>query len=240
MLVRHLAIASLLALGASAAVAQDQPAAPSQQAPLPLETLTQKASYVLGHDIGSNIKAQGLTLDIAVFLRGMAEGLEGAANRLTPEQVEATMTEYQQVVMAEQEQKFKTEAEANLRAGEEYLKANALKEGVVVLESGLQYKVINSGNGPSPTLEDNIRAHYHGTLTDGTVFDSSVQRGEPAQFPVGGVIRGWVEVLQKMKVGDKWIVYIPSDLAYGPQGAGGVIGPNQVLVFEIELLEIVQ
>lgn len=239
MFVRHLALASVLAVGASVAVAQDQPAA-TQQEPLPLQTLTQKASYVLGHDIGSNIKGQGLTLDIAIFLRGMAEGLEGAANRLTPEEIEATMTEYQQVVMADQEEKFKAEAEANLRAGEEFLKANALKEGVVVLESGLQYKVLQNGNGATPTLEDNIRAHYHGTLINGTVFDSSVQRGEPAEFPVGAVIRGWVEALQKMKVGDKWVIYVPSDMAYGAQGAPGAIGPNEVLVFEIELLEIVK
>lgn len=233
--------ASLSLLGfisSGSLVAQESaPAAPQE---VPLNTLTEKASYVIGYDIGTNIKAQGLTLEIAVFLRGMAEALEGKANRMTPEQVNATMEEYQKVVFAEQESKMKAEGEKNLRAGQEFLQANALKEGVKVLESGLQYKVVTAGNGPSPTVNDRVKTHYKGTLINGEVFDSSYDRGEPAVFPVGGVIRGWVEALQRMKVGDKWILYVPSEMAYGPEGAGGAIGPNEVLVFEIELLEIVK
>ena len=243
MSVRPFTLAALLVgcfslAGNSFVAAQDQP---GQAAPAQLETLSQKASYVLGHDIGSNIRAKGLPLDIDVFLKALAEGLQGAENSMNPEEVEATMLEFQQLVRTQQEERFKVEAEQNLRAGEEFLKANALKEGVVVLESGLQYKVINEGAGATPTVQDRVKTHYHGTLIDGTVFDSSVERGEPAVFPVGAVIRGWVEILQKMKVGDKWEVYVPSDMAYGPEGAPrGGIGPNQVLVFQIELLEVVQ
>ncbi len=215
-----------------------------QQAPatedLPLNTVNEKASYIIGFDIGSNIKAQGLTLQVAQLLRGMAEALEGKESRFQPAQVQEVMTEFETVARAEMEAKMKEEAERNLREGQEFLKANALVEGVKVLESGLQYQVITAGNGPSPTAEDTVRTHYHGTLINGEVFDSSVERGEPATFPVGGVIRGWVEALQKMKVGDKWKIFVPSELAYGPEGARGAIGPNQVLVFEIELLEIVR
>jgi FKBP-type peptidyl-prolyl cis-trans isomerase FklB len=131
------------------------------------------------------------------------------------------------------------QAENNLKEGREFLAANKEKEGVKTLESGLQYKVIKSGSGKNPTAKDTIRAHYHGTLLDGTVFDSSVEREEPIEINVSGVIKGWTEALQLMKVGDKWQLFIPSELAYGERGAGDTIGPNAVLIFDVELLEIV-
>ena len=133
---------------------------------------------------------------------------------------------------------MKAEADKNAADGAAYLKANAQKEGVVVLESGLQYKVVKAGEGATPKLSDTIKANYKGTFINGETFDESPE-GQPIEIPVGGVIRGWVEALQKMKVGDKWMLYIPSDLAYGPQGPPG-IGPNQTLIFEIELVEIVE
>ena len=134
--------------------------------------------------------------------------------------------------------KQRTAGGQNQRDGVAFLAANKAKQGVVALPSGLQYQVIKKGAGPTPKVTDTVRTHYHGTLINGTVFDSSVERGEPAEFPVGGVIRGWTEALQLMKVGDKWRLVIPPELAYGPRGAGGKIGPNAVLVFEIELLGI--
>mgnify|MGYP000287415040 CR=1 FL=1 len=213
---------------------------PQAQEELPLNTTTEKASYIIGFDIGSNIKSQGLELQMAQLLRGMAEAIDGKPNRFERADIQLVMEEYQQIAMAEMEARNKVEAEKNLREGQEFLKANALKEGVFVLESGLQYKVITAGDGPSPVATDEVKTHYHGTLINGEVFDSSVERGEPAVFPVGAVIRGWVEALQKMKVGDKWEIYVPSELAYGPEGAQGAIGPNQVLIFQIELLEIVK
>jgi FKBP-type peptidyl-prolyl cis-trans isomerase len=231
--------ASLCLFSVLAAVevrAQDAPA----QEELPLNTTTEKASYIIGFDIGTNIKDQGLQLEMAQVLRGMAEALEGKEHRFSPDDIRTVMGEYQKIAMAEIEARIKAESEKNLREGQEFLKANALKEGVRVLESGLQYKVLVEGTGASPTAESEVKTHYHGTLINGEVFDSSVERGEPAVFPVGGVIRGWVEALQKMKVGDKWEIYVPSELAYGPEGAQGAIGPNQVLIFQIELLEIVQ
>ncbi len=127
-----------------------------------------------------------------------------------------------------------------LQKGRDFLANNAQKEGVKMTDSGLQYKVLQEGTGASPKLEDKVTVHYHGTLLDGTVFDSSVDRGQPASFPVSGVIPGWTEALQMMKVGDKWQVYIPSELAYGPRGAGGQIGPNEALIFDVELIEIAE
>ena len=144
---------------------------------------------------------------------------------------------------AKQEQemsKAQKQGEVNKQQGAAFLAANKSKPGVKTTASGLQYKVLKAGNGPTPKATDKVRTHYHGTLIDGTVFDSSVQRGEPAEFPVSGVIRGWTEALQLMKVGDKWQLFIPSELAYSARGAGGVIGPNSTLVFEIELLEILK
>jgi FKBP-type peptidyl-prolyl cis-trans isomerase len=140
--------------------------------------------------------------------------------------------------MGKMQAKHKAAGDKNLKEGDDFLTANGKKEGVKTLPSGLQYKVIKSGTGRSPKATDTVKVHYNGTLTDGTVFDSSVQRGEPATFPVNQVIPGWTEALQLMKEGDKWQLYIPSKLAYGEQGAGGKIGPNSALIFDVELLSI--
>ena len=150
----------------------------------------------------------------------------------------ATLQGYQQKKMAEMQAEAEQEATLNQQASEAFLAANAEKDGVVVLDSGLQYKVLEAGEGAKPAADDTVEVHYRGTLIDGTEFDSSYARGESITFPVGGVIAGWTEALQLMPVGSKWELYIPSDLAYGPGGTQGVIGPNQALVFEVELLGI--
>jgi FKBP-type peptidyl-prolyl cis-trans isomerase FklB len=149
-----------------------------------------------------------------------------------------TLNAFQKQTMSKMEAKQKVDGEKNVKEGEAFLAANGKKDGVKTLASGLQYKVIKTGTGKTPKATDTVKVHYHGTLTDGTVFDSSVERGEPATFPVNGVIPGWIEALQLMKEGDKWQLVIPPKLAYGERGAGGKIGPNSVLVFDVELLSI--
>ena len=146
--------------------------------------------------------------------------------------------EFQKQQKAKMEETNKVDAEKNKKAGEEFLAANKVKEGIVTTESGLQYRVINEGSGPKPTETDNVTVHYKGTLIDGEEFDSSYKRNQPATFPVNGVIKGWTEALQLMSKGSKWELFIPSEIAYGPNGAGGAIGPNEVLIFEVELIDI--
>jgi FKBP-type peptidyl-prolyl cis-trans isomerase FklB len=207
-------------------------------APVALKTTLDQASYAIGVNIGQGIQSEGAEVNVDALLLGLRDALTNVKPRLTEEQMKAAMN----AVRAEMESKFterrKQAGDKNRAEGRAFLADNAKKPGVVTLPSGLQYSVAKKGNGPSPKLTDKGRAHYHGTLIDGTVFDSSVERGEPFVFPVGGVIRGWTEAIQLMKVGDKWRLFIPSELAYGPTGAGGVIGPNAVLVFDVELLGI--
>lgn len=196
-----------------------------------------RASYSIGLDIGSNMKKQKLDLDAKALAAGIADALAGKP-ALTPEEVRATLTEFQQKEMAKAEARAKTAGAENAKAGEEFLAANAKKDGVKTTASGLQYKTIKSGSGKTPKASDTVKVHYTGTLIDGTVFDSSVERNEPATFGVDQVIPGWTEVLQLMKEGDKWQVFIPSKLAYGERGAGPDIGPNSTLIFDVELLAI--
>ena len=196
----------------------------------------QKASYAIGLNIGTTLKRQELDVDTKALTAGITDGFAGKP-ALTEDEQKAVLMDLQKSVMARAEEKQNAAAETNLKAGEAFLAANAKKEGVKTTASGLQYKVINSGTGLSPKLTDVVKVHYHGTLIDGTVFDSSVQRNTPATFPVNGVIPGWTEALQLMKVGDKWQLVIPAKLAYGEQGPGP-IGPNSVLIFEVELLGI--
>jgi FKBP-type peptidyl-prolyl cis-trans isomerase FklB len=207
---------------------------------LKLEGVKDKASYAIGWNIGNSLKDEGADLNADAIVRGLLDALQGKKAMLPPDQLRPALEAFQRELAAKQEARMQVLAEKNRKEGVAFLEANKTKPGVKVLPSGLQYKVLKSGNGPSPKLTDKVKTHYHGTLIDGTVFDSSVERGEPVEFPVGGVIRGWTEALQLMKVGDKWRLFVPSELAYGPQGAGGVIGPNATLVFEVELLEIVQ
>lgn len=192
-----------------------------------------KVSYALGLSIGQNFKASGFEGIIAEdFLAGLNAVLEGTEPTMTIEEAKSVINQYFQEVQARA-------IRLNKEAGEEFLKINAHKAGVITLPSGLQYEVIKEGDGEKPQLKDTVRCHYHGTLINGVVFDSSMDRGEPAEFPLQGVIKGWTEILQLMPVGSKWRVTIPSDLAYGDRGAGQHIQPGSTLVFIIELLGIV-
>lgn len=190
-------------------------------------------SYSLGILVGGNLMEQGFDrIDAASLAQGIADVVSQKA-QLEP-------AEANRVVQEWMEQQEKSRNAEKIALAEAFFKENADKPGIVSLPSGLQYEVIRSGTGPSPSLTDQVTTHYHGTLLDGTVFDSSVERGEPATFPVNGVISGWTEALQLMKVGDKWRLFLPSDLAYGSRGAGAQIGPFTPLIFEVELLSIEQ
>ena len=217
-----------MGLLAGSALAQEKP---------DLKNPKQRASYCIGADIGSNFKRQDLDVDAKALLAGLADGLAGKP-ALTEAEMRETLNNFRKDMMAKMESKQKTDGEKNLKEGEAFLAANGKKDGVKTLASGLQYKVVKSGAGKSPASNDTVKVHYHGTLTDGTVFDSSVERGEPATFKVNQVIAGWTEALQLMKEGDKWQLFIPSKLAYGERAPGGKIGPNSVLVFDVELLSI--
>ena len=203
-----------------------------------LKTDQDKISYSIGMDIGKSFKMQSLDLNEEFLTRGIRDALSGEKALLTDEEVREVLAGLQQDLRAKEEARMKDLTEKNRKAGEDFLVANAKKEGVVTLPSGLQYRVITAGTGPSPKDTNSVTTHYRGTLVDGTEFDSSYGRNEPATFPVSGVIPGWTEALQLMKVGAKWKLFIPPDLAYGPRGAGALIGPNSTLVFEIELLGI--
>lgn len=199
-----------------------------------LKTDKQKFSYTAGYQIGQNLKRQNLDLDTKAFSQGTQDAISGKPAQLKPEEMQAAVQNQQKKDMEKQE----ALAKKNLEAGMAFLEANKKKEGVTTTPSGLQYKIVTAGKGKQPKSEDTVVAHYRGTLINGTEFDSSYQRNEPATFPVHGVIKGWQEVLPLMQEGAKWQVYIPSDLAYGPRGAGGAIGPNEVLIFDIELLSV--
>ena len=226
-------------------LAQQTPAASTQQAPASesqnSSTLTSqkdKVSYALGMNLGSNLKRQSVEVDPKVLLQGLEDIMAGGKTQLTEDQARATLTELQTDLRKKMQEKMQQAGEANKKQGDEFLAANKGKEGVVALPSGLQYKVVTAGTGPKPASTDSVVCNYRGTLIDGTEFDSSYKRGQPATFPVNGVIKGWTEALQLMPVGSKWQLFVPSDLAYGPQGAGGNIGPNATLIFEVELLSI--
>ena len=193
-----------------------------------------KVSYALGLSIGNNFQNSGINdLQIEDFVKGLKDILGGQTPEISYDEAKQVINDY---FMKLQKEKF----EINKKAGEEFLNINKGKAGVVTLPSGLQYQVLQNGEGPKPTASDKVKCHYHGTLINGTVFDSSVQRGEPAVFGVSQVIPGWVEALQLMPVGSKWRLFIPSDLAYGEHGAGEAIEPNSALVFDVELLDIVK
>jgi len=198
-----------------------------------LENELDSVSYSLGVNIGENIKNQFEDISLDNFKAGMKEVLDNEKDpKISGEQATAIIQGYFT-------KKQGQESESMIEEGRKFLETNASKEGVTVLESGLQYEVLAQGDGINmPKLEDNVTTHYHGTLMDGTVFDSSVDRGEPASFPVNGVIKGWTEALQLMSVGSKWKLYVPYDLAYGERGAGPQIGPYSTLVFEVELISI--
>ena len=211
--------------------------------PMSLETQGQKISYLVGMDNARNIKAMEIDFDNNAFNRGFADGLSAAEPQLSEEQIATVVKAFETEMMAKRETQQKVQEEAtalqadsNSSEGVEFLTANGVKEGVSTTVSGLQYKVITAGDGAKPTVESTVEVHYAGRLLDGTEFDSSIKRGVPAQFGVTQVIPGWTEALQLMSEGATWELYIPADLAYGP-GGQGPIGPNQMLIFEVQLLQ---
>jgi FKBP-type peptidyl-prolyl cis-trans isomerase FklB len=203
-----------------------------------LTTDKDKVSYSIGLDIGSTFKKQDMDIDPAALLKGLQDGVAGSKPLMTDDQIRDTMTAYSKSMMDKQTAVAKEAGAKNLAAGEKFLADNKNKEGVKTTPSGLQYKVLKEGNGPTPKETDSVETHYRGTLLDGKEFDSSYKRNEPATFPVNRVIKGWTEALQMMKVGSKYELWIPSNLAYGERGAGQDIGPNETLHFEVELLGI--
>ena len=205
----------------------------------------EKTSYAIGVDIVRTLKQQTIDIDPAFVAAAIRDAGTGAPLAMTPEQMTATLGQLQQTQqvkrqaqMAKLQESRKAAGEANVGEGKKFLDENKGKPGVTSLADGLQYKVVTEGSGPVPKASDTVTVNYRGTLINGTEFDSSYKRGEPATFPVGGVIKGWTEILQQMKVGSKYQVFIPSDLAYGERGAGQDIGPNSTLIFDIELLGI--
>jgi FKBP-type peptidyl-prolyl cis-trans isomerase len=221
-------IAIGIAVVATAAVAAETVKAP-------FTSVTQQRSYAIGRNIGMNLKQQELQLDAEQLLKGMKDALAGQPSLLTDAEMEQTLGALQQEMQAKQQEKTAAAGAKAAKEGEAYLAANAAKPGVVTLPSGLQYKVLTAGTGKKPAATDTVVVHYRGTLTDGTEFDSSYKRNQPAKFKVNQVIAGWTEALQLMPVGSKWQLVIPAKLAYGERGAGGAIPPNSVLVFEVEL-----
>jgi len=199
------------------------------------ETEMEKVSYIIASNMAKQLKSQGLdTIDANAVAKAFKDVFEGNDLAISEEESNKIMQDFSEKMIARQAEK----GAKSVEAGSEYLAENAAKEGVVTTESGLQYEVMTEGNGARPTADNQVTVHYHGMLTNGTVFDSSVDRGEPAQFGVTQVIPGWTEALQLMSVGDKWKLTIPSALAYGDRGAGGLIGPGETLVFEVELIGI--
>ncbi len=198
----------------------------------------EKIGYAIGMNIGMNLKQQQLDVDAAQIAAGLQVAIKGEKALLTQEEMRRILAAYQQEMQKKQMTKMAAEAVKNEKSAHEYLEMNSKQEGVVTLKSGLQYKVLVAGQGATPKADSTVEVHYRGSLIDGTEFDSSYQRGEPVSFPVNGVIPGWTEALQLMKEGDKWQLFIPSQLAYAERGAPPIIPPNSALIFKIELLKI--
>lgn len=203
-----------------------------------LNTLTQRLSYIVGENMAHQLQNDGLALDASTVALAVSDVMAGNPSRLTDAEKRSTVEQVQQESQQRQQAAHAEKSTKNKAEGTAYLTENAQKEGVTTTASGLQYKQLVAGNGVKPTTSDRVKVHYHGTLIDGTVFDSSYNRGEPIVFPVTGVIAGWVEGLQLMNVGSKFELSIPSNLAYGANGSGQAIGPDATLIFEVELLAI--
>ena len=198
-----------------------------------------RLSYALGLSMGNNFRSSGIeTINVQDFADGVAAVFYGSQPKMSYDEAKAEIQKFFTELQAKQEASAKAMAEVNAKAGTEFLETNGKRAEVKTTPSGLQYEVLTEGTGAQPKASDTVKVHYTGKLIDGTVFASSVERGEPATFGVTQVIPGWVEALQLMKAGSKWRLFIPSQLAYGPNGAGGVIGPNQTLIFDVELLEV--
>ena len=203
-----------------------------------LKTDKEKISYALGMNMGTGLKQNSLDVDVDIVAKGIKDVVSGGKTLLTEQEARDIITALQKDMQAKMQEKAKVSAEKNKKEGEAFLAANGKKEGVKTLPDGLQYKVITEGKGKSPKETDTVTVHYRGTLIDGTEFDSSYKRKEPATFPVNGVIKGWTEALQLMPVGSRWQLFVSPDLAYGERGSGQIIPPNATLIYEIELLQI--
>ena len=204
-----------------------------------LKTKEDKVSYTIGLDIGTNFKKMGVAINPDIFLKGINDS-QSENNKLlmTKQEIQETMTNFRQEMRSKQMKRQKEQAQKNHKKGSAFLKENKSKQGIITRPSGLQYKIIEQGTGATPTADDIVVCHYRGTTIDKNEFDSSYKRNEPAEFEVQNVIKGWKEALQLMKIGAKWKLFIPSDLAYGERGAGQGIGPNETLIFDIELIDI--
>lgn len=228
--------ASSAKTGKTPAAAAKSPA--KSQSAVKLDSPKAMASYAIGLNIGKGMNKSSVDVDPNIFLQGLKDGLSGGKALMTDDEVKSVLTELQTRLRQVAEEKAKELGEANKKEGEAFLAANKEKEGVVTLPDGLEYKILTAGTGPKPTTNDMVVCNYRGMLINGTEFDSSYKRGQPATFAVGQVIRGWAEALQLMPVGSKWQLFIPAEMAYGPRGAGPDIGPNATLIFEVELLSI--
>jgi len=214
------------------------PAPTLKSRPPALTTQKDKFSYALGMNLGTSLHKQSVPVDPDILARGLKDALAGGKMLMTEDEMRAAIMDVQNELRKQQQEKAQQLGEANKKEGEAFLAANKSKDGVVTLPSGLQYKILQAGTGPKPTASDTVVCNYRGTLINGTEFDSSSKHGGPATFPVSGVIKGWTEAVQLMPVGSKWQLFIPGELAYGERGAGGDIGPNATLIFEVELLSI--
>jgi FKBP-type peptidyl-prolyl cis-trans isomerase FklB len=203
-----------------------------------LKDQKEKVSYSIGIDIGNNLKNLKVDMNLDLLVRGIRDVLSETKLLMTEQEIRSTMMAFQKELMAKREQQMKVLGEKNKKEGESFLAENKKRAGVTTLPSGLQYKVFKAGTGKTPTDTNTVTVHYRGTLIDGTEFDSSYRRGQPATFQVKGVIPGWIEALKLMQEGAKWQLFIPPNLAYGERGAGSVIGPNATLIFEVELISI--
>jgi FKBP-type peptidyl-prolyl cis-trans isomerase FklB len=221
---------AIIALGFVTAVSAEEKSA--------LKDPKDKVSYSIGLDIGSTLKKQNIDVNMDTLFAGLKDAITGAKPQLTEEQMKETMTNFSKELRDKQMAAMQEATQKNAAAGQKFLAENKTKPGVKTTASGLQYKVLKEGTGPSPKETDTVVTNYRGTLINGTEFDSSYKRNEPVTFPVNGVIKGWTEALQLMKKGSKYQLFVPAELAYGPRGAGQDIGPNETLIFEVELVDI--
>jgi FKBP-type peptidyl-prolyl cis-trans isomerase FklB len=226
---QFLTLTLVAGLGMGAAMAQKA---------IPLKTAKDSLGYAVGANIGNDFKRQGIQLNLETLMQGLKDAMGGKPMTLNEQQVREVLTAFQTSQQAKAGEAKKAKAEANLKRGEDFLAQNKTKQGVQVLPNGLQYQVLSEGTGKSPSATDRVTTHYQGTLIDGTEFDSSYKRGEPATFPVNGVIQAWQIILPMMKEGGKMRIWSPANLAYGASGQGPTIGPNEVLIFDIELIKV--
>jgi FKBP-type peptidyl-prolyl cis-trans isomerase FklB len=223
---------------APATTAHHATAAKKNAAPLTLTTPKDKVSYAIGMNFGNVLRRQSVEVDPAILLQGLKDSMAGGKTLMTEDEERATLMELQGELRKKEQEQMQLAAQADKKEGDAFLAANKTKEGVVTLPSGLQYKILQQGTGPKPTINDTVVCNYRGTLINGKEFDSSYKRGQPATFPVNRIIKGWMEALPLMPVGSKWQLFVPPDLAYGERSAGADIGPDSTLIFEVELLSI--